>query len=213
MNKDIYLAESIKTINRESYPHIISIGNKCVSSIMLRQLKMYKESYPFDYVPTQPHLITKYLKDNFQSFLPDEKNIRNADNVWFGHFPFAQQYAQTVDTFQRRIKRLYSVLQSTEKILFVYTTEADVYNEMNSRYNNNYNDLIILRDYIKSNYNTSFDILAIHTNKTFNDIDNIINFTINVDDRHLSENMETHIPTTFGPYRSVVREAFKKIII
>ena len=82
---------------------------------------------------------------------------------------------------------------------------------MNSRYNNNnnYNDLIILRDYIKTNYNASFDILAIHTNKTFNDTDNIINFTINVDDKHLSENKETHIYT----YRKVVREAFKKIII
>ena len=212
MNQDIHFSKPNKTINLKEYDHIISIGNKCASAMMLRNIKVYKDSYPFDFVPTQPHLILKYIK-SFKEFLPDRKNIRNKDGVWFGHFKFADKYDETVETFERRIQRLYDRLKSTDKILFVYTTEADVYNEMNSAYNDNYSALKELRDYLLSTYTASFNILAIHTNKIFEDEANIINFTLNVADKHISKNMETHIPSTFNPYREALRDLLKQILL
>ena len=73
MNQDIHFNTPFKTINLQEYDHIISIGNKCASAMTLRSIKVYKDSYPFDFVPTQPHLILKYIK-SFKEFLPD-KNI------------------------------------------------------------------------------------------------------------------------------------------
>ena len=212
MNQDIHYSEPNKTINLKEYDHIISIGNKCASAMMLRDIKVYKDSYPFDFVPTQPHLILKYIK-SFEEFLPDRKNIRNKDDVWFGHFKFADKYDETVETFERRIQRLYDRLNSTNKILFVYTTEADVYNEMNSAYNDNYSALKKLRDYLLYTYPASFDILAVHTNKAFEDEPSIINFTLNVADKHISKNMETHVASTFNPYRKTLRELLKQILL
>ena len=198
MNQDIHFNTPFKTINLKEYDHIISIGNKCASAMILRSLKVYKDSYPFDFVPTQPHLILKYIQ-SFKEFLPDKKNIRNKDDVWFGHFKFADNYNETAQMFERRIQRLYNRLKSTDKILFVYTTEADVYNEMNSAYNDNYSALKKLRDYLLYTYTAFFNILAIHT--------------INVDDKHISKNMETHVPSTFNPYREVLKDLLKQILI
>ncbi len=201
-----------KTITLADYSHIVSIGNKCATAMMLRKLGVYKESYPFDFIPTQPHLILKYIKD-FTEFLPAQNNIRNTDGVWFGHYNVKEDYEQTVLKFKRRIKRLYNILNSSDKILLVYSTEADVYNEMNSRYNDNYQSLINLSNYLKLNFNATCKIVAIHVNKSFEDTADIINYTINVDDNHLSDNMETHVPSTFNLYRDTLRDVFKLIFI
>ena len=210
MENDMYLIKTDKTIALANYSHIVSIGNKCATTILLRNLNLYKESYPFDYVPTQPHLILKYIKD-FTTFLPKQNNVRNIDEVWFGHYNVKENYEQTVQKFQRKIKRLYDALEKPNKILLVYSTEADVYNEMNSRYNDNYQSLIDLNEHLKLTFPATCNIAAIHTNKTFEDTADIINFTINVGDNHLSNNMETHVPKTYNLYRNTLKEVFKAI--
>jgi hypothetical protein len=84
---------------------------------------------------------------------------------------------------------------------------------MNSFNRDNYSDLKELEDYIKSNnVLVDFNILAIHTNKTYLDQTNFINFTMNVEDKHMSLNMETHIPSTFNPYRKTIKEGLKEIL-
>jgi len=66
---------------------------------------------------------------------------------------------------------------------------------MGNRYSDNYNELVKIKDYIEDTYKyDDFTILALHTNKVYPDIENIINFTINVDPSYSSDNMETHIP-------------------
>lgn len=200
-----------KYLDYKKYDCIISIGNKCPTTMILRKLNIYKESFPFDYVPTTPKLILKYLKNKNDFFL-EQNTIINKDGVWFGHFNFTSDYDNMIIMFNRRFTRLYDVLKNNKKILFVYTSEADVYNEMNNRYNDNYNDIIQFRDYIVNTYNNNnFTILAIHTNKSFEDTDNIINYTINVDDKYLSDNKETHIPSIFNMYRGVLESLVKNI--
>ena len=127
-------------INIKNYDYVVSFGNKCPTAMVLKKLNIYKESFPFDYIPTTPKLILKYLKNNTE-FFPQKNQILNIDNVWFGHFNLDEKYDETIETFQRRFRRLYNILENKKKILFVYTSEADIYNEMNNRYNDNYSYL------------------------------------------------------------------------
>ena len=80
------------------------------------------------------------------------------------------------------------ILQTQKRILFIYTSEADVYNENGNRYNDNYNELCNIQNYIRKTYKyNNFTILAIHTNKSYENTDNIINYTIQVPEKYLSD--------------------------
>jgi hypothetical protein len=196
-----------------SYDAIVSIGNKCPTAMILRGLNIYRESFPFDYIPTTPKLILKYLKNSLE-FYPGKNEITTADEVWFGHFDLLADYGKTVETFKRRFDRLFGLLENKKRILFVYTSEADIYNEMNNRYNDNYGDLLKLRDYIIETYKfTDFLILAVHTNKIYENQDNIVNYTIHLDEKYMSDNKETNIPEVFNPYRNILKTIFKMIFV
>ncbi len=200
-----------KFIDINDYEYVVSIGNKCPTSMILRELNIYKESFPFDYIPTTPCLILKYL-ENQEEFYPSKNVVRTKDDVWFGHFDINDKYDETIETFNRRFKRLFEILENKKKILFVYTTEADIYNEMNNRYNDNYNELSKIVEYIIQTYKyDDFRVLCIHTNKSFNDTKNIINFTINVTENYLSDDMSSHTPNTTSLYRNTVKNILKEI--
>jgi hypothetical protein len=103
-------------------------------------------------------------------------------------------------------------LKEKNPILFVYTTEADVYNEFGCRYKDNYKDLKAFRDYLIQTYDyTDFRILAIHTNKIYDTEPNFIHYTINVDQKFMSDNEETHTPEIFMPYRYTLQAMMLKI--
>lgn len=201
------------------YSHFISLGSKCLSRMALNDLGLAKASFPFDYVPISPYLILKYLQDE-SGFLPEQLGQdRNADGVWFGHFDITPEgRADLEETFRRRFARLREVLTSGEKILFMYTTESDIYNEFYSRLNKGENFIFLkqLMKYIQETFPTSnFDVLCVHTNdERPNEIvngSNIYNFTVYVSNEHLSTNMETHVHTTVAPYRLLVTKFLKAI--
>jgi len=198
-------------IDIREYEYIVSIGNKCPTTMLLRELNLYKESFPFDYVPTTPALILKYLQ-NTKDFFPEKDVVRTKDGVWFGHYNISDKYETTINTFQRRFQRLFDILYQKKKILFVYTSEADVYNEMGNRYNENYASLNAIVDYIQTTYNyTNFKILAVHTNKSYQNTENILNYTIYVPTQYLSDTMSTHIPEVWNKYRDILKELLKSI--
>jgi hypothetical protein len=198
-------------VNHTEYDYVISIGNKCPTAMILKGLNIYKESFPFDYVLTTPALILKYMQ-NQDDFYPKKNVVRTRDDVWFGHFNLNEKYDETIETFKRRFARLFNVLQHKKKILFVYTSEADIYNEMNNRYNDNYNELSKFVEYIINTYQyDNFKILCIHVNKSFSDTNNMINYTINVPDRCFSDDMSTHIPEIYSEYRHILTTLLKEI--
>lgn len=202
-----------KFINKSDYDAIVSIGNKCPTAMLLSSTGVYGQAFPFDYIPTTPELILKYLKDQ-SDFYPEKDMITNKDGVWFGHFNFSSEYDSTIQAFKKRFDRLFTLLQEKKKILFVYTTEADLYNEFACRYRDNYGDLLKLRDYIRETYEyNDFLILALHTNKIFENQANIVNHTINVDQIYMSDNGETHVPHIFNPYRNVLKSLLSKIFL
>jgi hypothetical protein len=200
-------------IDINEYDYIVSIGNKCPTAMILRDLNIYKESFPFDYIPTTPSLILKYLDDQ-TDFYPKKNTILNKDKVWFGHFDINEKYEETIKTFRRRFDRLFEALRNNKKILFVYTSEADIYNEMNNRYNNNYDDLTRIISYIidKYDYHT-FTVAAIHTNKEFINTRNLINYTITVPEKYLSDDKSTHTSEIWTEYRSILKSLFKEIFL
>jgi hypothetical protein len=198
-------------IDANTYDFVVSIGNKCPTAMILRDIRVYKESFPFDYVPTTPALILKYLKDQ-TDFFPKKGITRTSDGVCFGHFDTDAKHGVTIDMFRRRFERLFEALKSKKRILFVYTSEADIYNEMGNRYNDNYGDLIKLRDYIRATYHhDNFMIAAVHMNKTFANGPNIVNYTINVAEQYLSDNMETHVRAITRKYRDTLRKLMREV--
>lgn len=195
------------------YAAVVSIGNKCPTAMTLQALHLYKESFPFDFIHTTPRLILKYLKDTTE-FFPQKNVVRTKDDVWFGHFNINEKYDETIQTFQRRFERLLTLLKTQKKVLFVYTSEADVYNEMGNRYNDNYGDLCAIVEYIKATYGyDNFTIAAIHMNKSYADTKNIINYTITVPDAFLSDDMSTHIEPVFSKYRKTLELIMKDIFL
>jgi hypothetical protein len=207
----MYCAPIHKTINVREYDYIVSLGNKCPTTDTLRNLGLYKESFPFDYIPTTPKLILKYLQDQTE-FFPEKNVVRTKDDVWFGHFDVNSGYDITIDTFKRRFQRLFDILP-TSRILFVYTSEADVYNEMGNRYNDNYGDLCKLRDYLIETYNSNFTIAAFHVNKEYVDCFHITNYTIKVAEMYLSDDMSTHVDSTCSLYRNCLRQMMQQVFI
>lgn len=200
-----------KFLNINDYEYIVSIGNKCPTAMILKKLNVYKESFPFDFIPICPFLINKYLKSQ-EEFYPKKNLVRNDDGVWFGHFDIDKNYTETIETFKRRFERLFNILQNKKKILFVYSSEADIYNEGNNRYNNNYEEIQKMVDYIINTFNyNDFKILCIHTNKSFMDTNNISNYTINVPFEFLSDDGSTHDEKTTTTYRSVLYNLCKEI--
>lgn len=198
-------------IHKQEYEYVVSIGNKCPTTMILRNLNIYNQSFPFDYIPTTPSLILKYLQ-NQNEFYPLQNTERTLDNVWFGHFNLTDRYDETIETFKRRFARLFHILNEKKKIVFVYTTEADIYNEMNNQFNDNYSALLQIVDYLKQTYNYSdFKMVCIHMNKTFPNTENILNYTIHVPSEYLSTDMSTHVPNIYKEYRSMLEQIFKEI--
>jgi len=200
-------------INASDYDCVISIGNKCPTAMILRELQVYRESYPFDFIPTTPKLILKYFQDQ-TDFYPTKYTVRTKDDVWFGHFDIGSHYEDTIQTFKRRFMRLFTSLEKKQKILFVYTSEADIYNEMGNRYHDNYKDLCNLMDYIVKKYH--YDdcvLLAIHVNKSYENTKHILNYTINVPEKYLSDDMSTHTSEIWTIYRSVLKELLKSVFV
>lgn len=201
-----------KFIDINTFDEVVSFGNKCPSTIILREFGIYKKSFPFDYIPSSPKLILKYLINN-EDYFPKKNIITTNDGVWFGHFNLDNEYEKTIETLKRRFERLINLFKEKKRILFCYTSEADLYNENGNRYNDNYNDLKKITQYIIDTYNyDNFIILAIHNNKIYEDTKNIINYTINVEDKYLSDNMETHTPEICGIYRNILKNLLNEIL-
>jgi hypothetical protein len=204
------------TLNENDYAAIVSLGNKCPTAMILSSIGLYHNLFPFDWIPSTPELILKYMKDQ-TDYYPQQAQVLNKDGLWFGHFDIWDGYEKTIGELKEGFNKLLNLLKEKKPILFVYTSEADMYNEFGCRYRDNYRELRAFRDYISSTYGyTDFKILAIHTNKTFDSEPNFIHYTINVDEKFLSNNGETHVEHIFNPYRltlrSILSKIFRKII-
>lgn len=132
------------------YKKIIPIGYNCATAMVLINLNLRKEAYPLDWVISNPFFVYQYIKTDFKDYFLKTKN----DNTnylgqkfdWFkttdNHN--TQNHKADIESdfnavkksndifenncykFNRRIKRFLSILNSNNKILFVYMKEYKI---------------------------------------------------------------------------------------
>lgn len=178
-----YNAFFVKNINWTEYDEFISLGGNCPSAMTLQSLNLRKNAYPFDWCPTTPQLILKYIQDNI-SYYPEPGQEYNKDGCWFGHFyyNYGNDFANMVSIIQRRFERFDQKMKEGKKILFLYQSEGDIYNQLNKTNIDTFEGLVQLRDYLIQKYNhNNFTIAAIFVNKWYPEVPNIISYKIEVD--------------------------------
>ena len=199
----------MKHIDTADYDVVVSLGNKCTTTTVLRKLGIYKESFPFDAITSTPHLILKYLQ-NQEDFLPKAPATPSPDGLVFFHFDLNEP--TTREAFQRRFNRLFDALANQKRILFCYTSQADVWNELNSRHTDNYVALVNIQEYLKHIYPiSSFKMLCIHTNKEYPDTGHIVNYTLNFPIQYMTNTAATMTPDICKLYNDAVEALMRKI--
>ena len=123
---------------------IISLGEDCACSSYLRRFNLQYNSYPFDWLTYAPFINRiNLLCNNFERFLnkddleylpkKDEENSdKNCDSYqnkytkfYFYHdflkdIPFDVIFNKVKEKYERRINRMYSHIETSENILFVW---------------------------------------------------------------------------------------------
>lgn len=113
-----------------SYNHVCSLGTQCWSSQIIKNNNLKKESYPFDWVFSNPDIIIDCLQNNFKEFLnKDNYNLDNKSNqninkyyysngltMFYHHNPYKNK---DYEYFQRSVYRFNKLLENSNKKLFI----------------------------------------------------------------------------------------------
>jgi len=131
-------------LKENKFDLVISLGADCACTSYLRRCNLQHYSYPFDWLTHAPFEVRiELLCGDFQNFLniedlkPMDKpkhlkpdvchdyymNTRNGFYFWHdfeAKEPFYKSFEDVRKKYQRRIKRLYSEIENSNKILFVW---------------------------------------------------------------------------------------------
>ena len=208
------------------FKYYISFGSRCHTSAFLKRNNLKKESYPFDWIYSNLNLILDCLKTNFKYFLDkqyysihDENSklqthllyYPNGTTMFNHHNPLLEK---DYNYFKRCICRLYNILKSDEKKLFMIIVDENEYNEYYSfpdyKLYDHQNDFVNFSNELKCITN-NFELLIIFHKKTgfnyweytINDNITMVYFTtlsfsngvefINQDDNVYLDNIYTNI--------------------
>ena len=171
--------------NVYEYDFIFSIGENCFYADILNKNKLRITSSPFDWLTPnrdycKENIISNLniINNKFKDFLrKDEKEsgvkiyLNNNTNLFYNHDffidnKFEDDYIKMKETYQRRIERLLTELESDKKNLMVY---IEYYRLHNNYFN--INELIDLLNAIRKTYNNeNIDLLYIRHEFFCNDI-------------------------------------------
>lgn len=216
------------------YDEVISIGSNCGPGLSLRNLKLKKETYPFDWVRSNSKIIydvlvngkNKYLMfgnnnisndhylKNLHSFT--NKNFNNSHINYYGqHFT---HYTNITTTelkikFDNYLDRFFNLLSSDKNVLFIHSNEEYIYHKKSR------DDKIILYEYlckindiiIEKYPDLKFEIINIDINNKFENYKNIIN--INMEYKlPFSNECQHHCSKFYNLYRENVTSIINKYI-
>lgn len=133
--------------NNEIY---ISIGDKCQTSMALRELNLRKVSLPFDFISSNLNAINYYLKTkNINKFIPNNNYNKPNDycnelQCWLGHFPFNSETERLylVNKFNIRFNKLFNILNSDLFVYFIYSCTSLKHKIYDDNYIKYINDII-----------------------------------------------------------------------
>ena len=129
---------------KEKFDLIVSLGSDCACSSYLRRFGLQDYSYPFDWLTKFPFdNRINFLLNDFNDFL-NKENLHKIEkpkdketdskcdyyedskyDIYFFHdfknfLPFDVAYNDVREKYTRRIKRLYSKISESKKVLFVW---------------------------------------------------------------------------------------------
>jgi hypothetical protein len=107
--------------------HVCSLGQLCLSSKLCKDTGLKQESYPFDWIFSNPKMIVKILEDNFSKFLNKELYMSKTSelcghtlygsNVFNHHNP--KDNIEHYNYFTRCVERFRKLLVIERNKLFV----------------------------------------------------------------------------------------------
>lgn len=113
-------------INDEYYVHVCSLGTLCHSTKIIMNNKLKLESYPFDWIYSNPKNVLHMIEDDFKTFLDKSfyigKKLRAGhkeydDNLFNHHNPKDNEVQYNY--FVRCVNRFRRLLKTRQKKLFV----------------------------------------------------------------------------------------------
>lgn len=190
--------------------NIIPIGDHCAISIILSELKLRKQSYPFDWVTKVDQLydtniiyniqiinelklsenvddiIKKYIGNAF-----DNEKTNSINNIWFPHD--TENISDIFEKYKRRFIRL--KLDLTKKNIFIlltrhYYIEEDIFQKIMEQLLNYNSDSIIL--FISGTNHTYFENMN-YSNVIFKYIEYDISKIYNYDYSTFRPNITTFL--------------------
>jgi hypothetical protein len=225
------------------YEDIISLGNNCNPGLSLRELGLIKETYPFDWVRSNPKIIYDVLTNGPERYVefgrPDANNYDVLGEFEIKHmfacfnnkqrtFPashinyYGQHFTHYVDvptddlkkTFDRYMKRFFDRLRNSPSIVFLHTTETYILHKLSRDNKNFYYDYL---DKIAKHLETNYPALTFQ----------IINIEVDKqreDTRHIlnysmnynlpySDQCEAYTDEFLVPFRKEVTRILKEILM
>lgn len=117
--------------------HFIPLGDHCVVSILLKEIGIRKNSFPFDWTVHKNQLyetninfhfdlIEKIIKNEdintiIKKYIGEKTEIQNNifNSIWFAHDLQNETYEEMYEKYERRFIRLKNIIFSKEPIFFI----------------------------------------------------------------------------------------------
>jgi len=151
---------------------IISLGNNCNPGLSLRELGLKGETYPFDWIRSNPKIIYDILvngpdrflqfgqpeaadddtisnfeiKHMFACFLKKKRGFPSSHINFYGQY-FTNYMNKSADelkeTFKKYTDRLFDKLKNSDSITFIHTTENYIFHKLSRDHRDIYFDYLI----------------------------------------------------------------------
>lgn len=208
----LYSIDSVNLMFSE-YNHVISIGHRCTSIILIREAGYKDASYPFDVsFSYNAGNVIKAIKDNFVDYCPiDMEGNHNkygiAPIIHYSKLSPEERH----EMYKRRGQRFMNILNSDKKVLFIYANEDFLHNKKYRENNDElYNYVVEFVEYIKNEFSQlSFQVLFIDSiqRKSTNDI---ISLFIDIPKKFITD---TEIIDNVWNYRNFLVNVLRKLNI
>lgn len=164
-DKLILMAKNIKWFKEINY--ICSLGSLCHTVSWMKQMKLKKCSYPFDWIFSDPEMIIDCLNDDFEKFLDRSLHIASSDKDKSGHKIYGKYIfkhhcileEEHYQYFVRCVNRFRELIKRNENKLFIISfinRKQDIGQELQKKLNDLHKNL--------EKITNNFDLLVVwHT--------------------------------------------------
>jgi hypothetical protein len=215
-----------------NYKHIISFGSTCCPGLILQELGVKKETYPFDWLRTNtkiiydilingPNRYTSFNKEISDDYLYKDLNSYTHPDFPLSHVNYYGQHfthytnintLELIKKFEKYMSRFFNLLNSSTSVVFINTHEEYIYHKKSRESKDElYEYLCKINDMLAITFpNLTFKIINIDMNNNYKDYGNILNYNLKYD-LPFSDYCEHFDKHFYNPYRKEVMNILKDI--